>query len=129
MILNPTPGEYDYPVVGLTGSGRKKETRKVHKLVATAFLGAPPPGLEVCHNDGDEANCAVSNLRYDTRIANEHDKRLHGTHHNSLKTHCPQKHEYTPANTYINPRGSRECRICKRNGRRRHVTTSPAAVH
>lgn len=28
------------------------------------------------------------------------------------KTHCPYGHEYTESNTYLNPKGSRECRTC-----------------
>lgn len=32
---------------------------------------------------------------------------------NAAKTHCPQKHKYTPENTYIDPRGRRMCRICR----------------
>jgi hypothetical protein len=32
---------------------------------------------------------------------------------NATKTHCPQGHEYLPENTYIDPRGRRECRICR----------------
>lgn len=37
----------------------------------------------------------------------------------SAKTHCPRRHGYTTANTYINPRGSRECRICRTEASRR----------
>lgn len=33
---------------------------------------------------------------------------------NRNKTHCPQKHEYTEENTYINPQGRRQCRTCAR---------------
>lgn len=33
---------------------------------------------------------------------------------NARKTHCPQGHKYTDENTYVNPRGSRECRTCIR---------------
>jgi hypothetical protein len=129
-IRKTPPGYGGYPQVSLAGSGRKPEGHRVYNLVAAAFLGPKPPGLEVCHDDGDASNTAADNLRYDTRTANERDKQLHGTHHNSVKTHCPKKHEYTPANTYINPNGSRECRICKRKrSRRRHRTTSPAATH
>ena len=32
---------------------------------------------------------------------------------NADKTHCPAGHEYTHENTYLNPRGSRECRACR----------------
>ena len=30
------------------------------------------------------------------------------------KTHCPQGHEYTPENTYLNHKGYPWCRICAR---------------
>lgn len=42
----------------------------VHQLVALTFLGPAPNGCEVCHNDGDPTNNALSNLRYDTRSEN-----------------------------------------------------------
>jgi hypothetical protein len=29
------------------------------------------------------------------------------------RTHCPKKHEYTEANTYIYPDGRRKCRTCE----------------
>lgn len=35
-------------------------------------------------------------------------------HRNSLKTHCPQGHAYTPENTIVRPNGSRACRACQR---------------
>ena len=33
---------------------------------------------------------------------------------NARKTHCPQGHPYSPENTYIQPKGSRACRVCMR---------------
>lgn len=45
----------------------------VHKLVALTFIGPRPEGMEICHNDGDPTNNAVSNLRYDTRSENVRD--------------------------------------------------------
>lgn len=47
--------------------------RSIHSLVAEAFLGPRPSGMEVCHNDSNPANNAVTNLRYDTRRANRID--------------------------------------------------------
>jgi hypothetical protein len=35
------------------------------------------------------------------------------------RTHCPQKHEYTEANTYITPKGARMCRTCSRDQKRK----------
>lgn len=38
---------------------------------------------------------------------------------NLRKTHCINGHEFTPANTYVSPAGSRHCRECQRNRDRR----------
>ena len=38
---------------------------------------------------------------------------------NRLKTHCPQGHPYSAENTYIHPKGSRICRICIRENKRK----------
>jgi len=54
-------------------------TRYVHVLVLRAFCGAPPfPGFEVCHNDGDRANNALTNLRWGSRQDNTDDRIRHG---------------------------------------------------
>ena len=70
------PGKY--PQVGLC-SPKRNLTRMVHQLVAEAFLGPCPLGMEVCHNDGSRSNNRLDNLRYDTRKNNHADKDTHGT--------------------------------------------------
>lgn len=62
------------------GRGGKQTTRRVHVLVAAAFLGPRPEGADVCHYDGDASNNIVGNLRYDTRANNTRDALRHGTH-------------------------------------------------
>lgn len=57
-----------------------RRTVTVHKLVAETFIGPRPPGMHICHNDGNPANNHVSNLRYDTPSGNLNDRRHHGTH-------------------------------------------------
>lgn len=93
---------------------RDGKTRRffVHRLVLWAFVGCTPPGMEACHNDGDPTNNAVSNLRWDTKSANAQDRRRHGRDHHARQTHCPQGHEYSPSNVYLNARGWRHCRTC-----------------
>ena len=51
----------------------------VSGLVAAAFIGPRPDGLLVCHEDGDNANNRVGNLRYGTQASNMQDAVRHGT--------------------------------------------------
>lgn len=59
--------------------GHRKMNVLLHRAVALTWLGPTPEGCEVCHNDGNRANCAASNLRWDTRKGNHKDKLSHGT--------------------------------------------------
>ena len=54
----------------------------IHVLVCEAVYGPCPPGLEVCHNDGNPLNNHDWNLRYDTHKNNTSDKVKHGTYRN-----------------------------------------------
>lgn len=51
----------------------------VASLVALAFIGPRPEGMQVCHEDGKKDNARAANLRYDTPAGNNADKLLHGT--------------------------------------------------
>lgn len=65
-------------VVGLW-LGRKRRQVNVSTLVALAFIGPRPEGMDVCHNDGNLENNTVANLRYDTHQNNCRDRIGHGT--------------------------------------------------
>ena len=67
-----------YRTVRLTKDGKGKSF-KVHKLVATAFLGPCPEGKQVLHGIAGQLNNSVENLRYGTQSENEHDKKRDGT--------------------------------------------------
>lgn len=69
---------FGYRKVTLKRAG-KQVRALVHQLVAAAWIGPRPSGMEVCHNDGDKTNNRRSNLRYDTRKANHEDAVRHGT--------------------------------------------------
>ena len=101
---------HGYPCVGLTDRGRYRFV-KVHRLVGDAFLGPPPEGMETRHLNGDPGDARLVNLAYGTHSENMRDMVEHGR--SSLaRTHCPKDHPYDEANTYIDHRGARNCRIC-----------------
>lgn len=45
---------------------------------------------------------------------------------NAAKTDCPKGHPLSGSNLYTNPRGHRECRECRRNASRRHLSKMEA---
>ncbi len=63
--------------VALTAGG-KVRTILVYKLVMSAFMGPCPAGMVICHWNGNLGDNRLCNLRYDTHVANEEDKKRHG---------------------------------------------------
>ena len=51
----------------------------IHQLVAEAFLGPCPAGMQVAHWDNNGLNPRLDNLRYATPSSNNDDKHRHGT--------------------------------------------------
>lgn len=78
--LTPQPRQEDgrkrYTV--RTATGRYRRAYCSH-FVLEAFVGPRPDGMEACHGDGNCLNDALSNLRWDTPIANKADMKRHGT--------------------------------------------------
>jgi hypothetical protein len=66
-------------MVSLTRPGGERRYAYVHDLVAEAFIGAKPAGLEVCHGPAGRVVNAAANLRYDTRSNNALDRHRDGT--------------------------------------------------
>lgn len=58
-----------YCLVGIL-KGQKKHTKRVHRLVAEAFLKKDPARKEVNHKDGNKKNNNISNLEWATRQEN-----------------------------------------------------------
>lgn len=66
--------------VGIRSNEGRQKSISVSYAVLTAFVGPRPPGMECCHYpDRNPCNNHLSNLRWDTKKANEADKRRHGT--------------------------------------------------
>jgi hypothetical protein len=120
-ILKPMRSTVGRLKVGLYSGGARRMFL-IHRLVLEAFVGPCPDGMEACHYDDDPDNNHLSNLRWDTRLANRADLVRNGIHWNTRKTHCLRGHEFTPDNTYYfaNVRHCRRCRTVRsalRSGR------------
>lgn len=69
-IMKPqSNGKAGYWQVRIRFNG-KHTSKTVHYLVALAFLGPRPEGLDIAHYDGDKSNNRPDNLRYTTRADN-----------------------------------------------------------
>lgn len=98
-----------YGVVSVNG-----EQRRVHRVAYELIFGAIKKGTvdHLCRNR------ACYNPGHLEDVSNSENVKRGG---NTLKTHCPHDHEYTEENTYINPQGGRECRICKSQRKANYV--------
>lgn len=101
-----------YPYVTLYRENVAR-TRTVHILIAEAFIGPRPPGLDIRHLDGNCRNSVLTNLAYGTPAENSRDTVEHGHHRQTQVTHCPHGHTYDEVNTRWY-RGRRSCRTCSK---------------
>ena len=67
-----------YPMIMLKQDGRLWNV-EVHSLVARAFHGERPEGMEVAHENGVAYDVRAANLSYKTKQQNDADKVRHGT--------------------------------------------------
>lgn len=117
-ILNQRLGNAGYLMVSLYLNGHRR-MMNVHTLVAAAFVGPRPIGMDVNHKDGDKRNNHASNLEYMSRADNMRHARDIGligqrTATYVPRSHCLRGHEFTPENTHVESNGARRCRVCER---------------
>lgn len=110
-----------------------------HRLSYEANIGSIPPGLVIDHTCHDPEVCAggdtcrhrrcvnPSHLEPVTRRVNSERSGHVLSTQNSAKTHCPQGHPYDLLNTYVNPRGHRDCRTCRHANNVRRAAVRKAA--
>jgi hypothetical protein len=68
-ILSCSINASGYPHQILCREGTRK-SYNIHTLVARAFIGPRPPGMEIDHKDRDRTNNMATNLRYIIPIEN-----------------------------------------------------------
>lgn len=93
------------------------KARRAHRVSYVWELGDPGEGLDhLCRN---RLCVRPSHLQPVSNRVNV----LRGvgvTAKNAKASHCVNGHEFTPENTYVDPRGWRQCRTCLRDASRRH---------
>lgn len=119
--------------------------RLAHRFAYELLVGPIEPGMELDHTCHSRGSCTATlqscphrrcvnpaHLEPVTHDENGHRvgpaarqrRGVARAAQQSAKTHCPVGHEYTPENTYVDKRGSRNCRACRREKAR---TTDRAA--
>lgn len=101
-----------YPAVILYRNG-KRDPQPIHRLMLLAFVGPPPDGMIGLHWDDDPENNTLENLRWGTYGENRADAIRNGARSRPVAVVCVNGHDYTPENTYVSPKGVKQCRICK----------------
>lgn len=77
-ILKTHPDTHGYLQFRLWKDGLRTNAW-VHQVVLTAFDRPAYQGEEGCHNNGNKLDNTPGNLRWDTKLGNMKDRRLHGT--------------------------------------------------
>ena len=88
-----------------------KKNVRAHRFAWELENGPIPDGMIICHHCDNPPCCNVKHLFLGTDADNVADKIAKERDFNRKKTHCPQGHEYTEANTYSYATG-RRCRTC-----------------
>jgi hypothetical protein len=113
----------------------KKTTPSIHRYFYENLVGEIPDGAHLdhtCHNKDE--SCPGGKICRHRRCANpDHlepvtpeENILRGKGEaakNAAKTHCPEGHEYSDENTYIEPKGGRQCITCRKVTQKKHYDT------
>lgn len=117
LVITPERGCWEWTGYKLSDGygqvGYRGKAVRVHRLVFELMVGPIPPGKQLDHYVCDNPPCC--NPEH-LRPATSRENSLRSSSPlavNARKTHCSRGHEFTPENTYVNPKSMRNCRTCK----------------
>jgi DNA-binding XRE family transcriptional regulator len=91
--------------------GVKGKVLSVHRVAYEAVAGPIPDGLEIDHLCRNRACVKPDHLE---AVTHRENLRRAVREKRPPKAACPAGHEFTPENTYVDRKGYRFCRTCKR---------------
>lgn len=105
MLFSGRPDPTGYPRATVDG-----KLYYIHRLVALAWHGPRPDGMQIDHVNHQRNDNRPENLRYVT-----YDENRSRTRVRPPATHCRRGHPLTEDNVYVTPStGARICRTCRR---------------
>jgi hypothetical protein len=111
-----------YITIGLYENGKGHE-RRVHRLVATAFIPNPKNLPVVNHKDGNKKNNNVDNLEWTTKIENERHSVKIGTTPVGSQTHSAKLNEENILEIFsMRESGMKQAQIA------RHFNVNPSRI-
>lgn len=103
---------------GQIGLGRRDQgLGMAHRVAYELLVGPIPEGLELDHLCRNPSCVNPDHLEPVTHAENMRRAPYDAPASKRAKTHCLQGHPYSGENLYVNPKGSRECRACRKNRR------------
>lgn len=103
---------------------RQGSCQYAHRISYEIFHGPISNGLVIDHQCRNRICVRPDHIRAVNIRTNCIENSMSGPVVNSLKTHCPKGHGYTKDNTYIHPDGSRRCRVCRIEYKRKWQRTN-----
>lgn len=88
-----------------TVAPKQRKKIRAHRMAYELLVGPIPNDCELDHLCRNKACVNPSHLEPVTHAVNMR-------RYSESVTHCKYGHEYTPENTYLHPKGSRDCRAC-----------------
>ena len=86
-IIKPHEDKDGYLFVNIYDADGRSRTKKIHRLLAEAFIDNPSNDPVVCHNDDNKRNNRLSNLRWGTNKSNADDMVRNG-HSTRREVYC-----------------------------------------